>query len=264
MHGIAFLGEWNTLFKGETTTSVAYDDKRPGWWTQRIVLSPECIARVEANQLSLELGEFAYQLRAALDGLIWDTIAHVQGCEPPTDAKGLSRLEFPLASEWKARDVEDGRFHGFPFPQKLVDWMRTIQPGTADKPSDHPDCGLQNTLEDIHNLARMDRHRRLRVISMPPLTRNLTLTSSTPPGGDIVESQWLACDPLNGKYDIVRIKVVGPGGMLPYGIYVEPKFTFRVFVEGVEDYEGKGIGDCLGRFVGAVERVIDRFDEEFR
>jgi hypothetical protein len=40
--------------------------------------------------------------------------------------------------------------------------MKSIQPCSAEKPVGHPDRGLQNTLEDIHNLARHDRVLSLR------------------------------------------------------------------------------------------------------
>ena len=223
-HRRAFEEEWASLFQGERTITKAMDKQHPGWWIVSLNLTPDCIARIRANQLSLRLGEFAYQLRAALDGLIWEAVTLKQGFEPAADTKHLSRLEFPLSPEWKAKDVNEGRFHGLPFPQKLIDWMRSIQPGTTDKPIGDPERGLQNTLEDIHDLARCDRHRRLRVVSMLPLDQKLKLTKTVPPGGSIVSYEWLECDPLNGKNDVARIQVVGPGGLLVYDLGLKPDF----------------------------------------
>lgn len=263
LHRQVFQSEWASLFERERSTSIVRDDKHPGWWKLLVNLSPESIARIRDNQLSLELGEFAYQLRSALDGLIWDTITYTQGSELSPDAKGVSSLDFPLAPQWKAKDTDKDRFHGFPFPQNLIDWMRTIQPGAADKPVDDPDRGLKDTLEDIHNLARYDRHRRLRVVSMLPVFQAVKLRSTEPPGGEVIDYEWLNCDPLNGKYDVLRFRVVCPGGLNPYKVSLEPKLSFTVSVEDVEPYEGAHIGVQLDRFIGAVERVIDRFDEEF-
>jgi hypothetical protein len=209
------------------------------------------------------LGELAYQLRAALDGLIWETVTLQQGFEPAPDAKKLGQLEFPLSPEWKANDVDKGRFHGFPFPQNLIDWMRSIQPGTADKPFGHSQRGLQNTLEDIHNLARYDRHRRLRVVSMLPLNQALQITKTIPPGGGIVSHEWLNCDPLNGKYDVARIKLAHPSGLLVYDLAIKPNLFFTISAEDVEMYEGADLDVQLDRFIAAVGLVIDRFDEEF-
>ncbi len=251
------------MFKGERPVSVAIDKKNPGWWTLSLNLSPEIVRRIETNQLALELGEFAYQLRSALDGLIWDAITYTQGSELPSDTKGLARLEFPLALEWKARDTEKHRFHGFPFPQNLIDWMKSVQPGTADKPVNHPDRGLQNTLEDIHDLARYDRHRRLRVVSMVPVNQSIDILGTQPPGGKGCAHEWLKCDPLNGKYDVARFKIICPGGLFPYQVDIKPNLAFAVSVEDVEPYDRADIGVQLDRFIAAVARVIERFDEEF-
>lgn len=248
---------------GKRESTIAPDYEHPGWWTLRLDFTPERIARLQSNQLSLVLGEFAYQLRAALDGLIWETVSLTQGSELPPDTKGLHRLEFPLSPTWKAADIDQNRFHGFPFPQKLIDWMKSVQPGTADKPSDHPDRGLQNTLEDIHNLARFDRHRRLRVVSMLPLNQRIDILATEPPGGGAVAHEWLDCDPLNGKYEVIRIKVVCPGELFPYKVNVKPKLSFGVSAEDIEPYGGADIGIQLDRFMCAVEHVIDRFDSEF-
>jgi hypothetical protein len=263
LHRRAFENEWASLFEGEQTISLTADNKHSGWWTVSLTLTPESIAKIESNQLSFTLGEFAYQLRAALDGLIWDAVTYTQGAEPSPNAKGLSRLEFPLSTEWKAKDVDKHCFHGFPFPQNLIDWMRTIQPGTADKPIGHPDFGLQNTLKDIHDLARLDRHRRLRVVSLLPITQRIDILETEPPGGGAVAHEWLGCNPLDGKYEVVRFKVVCPGGLFPYKVGLKPDLSFSVFAEDVEPYEGADIGVQLDRFIGAVRRVIDRFNEEF-
>src|SRR6185437_5378763 len=207
----------------------------------------EVIARIQSNQLALELGELAYQLRAALDGLIWDAVTYTQGAETASDAKGLHRLEFPLSPEWKANDVDKDRFHGFPFPQKLIDWMRTIQPGTADKPAGHPDFGLPNTLKDVHDLARLDHHRRLRVVGMIPTNQRIDIIETEPPGGGAISHEWLGCDPLDGKYDVIRIKIICPGGLFPYKVNFKPDFTFTVRAEGIRLYGGDHIGIQLDR-----------------
>jgi len=263
LHRKTFESEFASLFEGEESRAIVGKNKGSGWWLIRLGLSAETIAKIKRNQLSLELGEFAYQLRSALDGLIWDTITYTQGSELPPDTKGLSRLEFPLSPEWKATDKNEGSFHGFPFPQNLIEWMRSIQPGTADKPVGHPDRGLQNTLEDIHNLARFDRHRRLRVVSMLPVNHELEILSTEPAGGGIVAHEWFDCDPLDGKYDVVRIRVVCPGGLFPYKLRLKPNLPFSIFVEDIEPYGGENIGVQLDRFIQAVQHVVDRFDSEF-
>ena len=263
-HHYAFDKEWQSLVNPENTSAEIRKDKEPGWNIVSARLPPERIESIKRNQLSLILGESAYQLRAALDGLIWDTITYTQGSEPSIDAKGLSRLEFPLSPTWKASDINKDRFHGFPFPQSLIDWMKTTQPGTPDKPVGHPERGLQNTLEDLHNLARFDRHRRLRVVVAIPTTVKISLLSTEPPGCGVVDYEWLECDLFGGKYDFARVKIVGPEGILPYRIRLKNNLTFAIFAEDVPQYPGDiSIGTQFFRFFGAVEQVIERFDQEF-
>jgi hypothetical protein len=133
-HAKAFTAEWDAILHDESCIPVFIKNPNTGWYDVLVHLSPDSAERIERNTISLELGEFAYQLRAALDGLIWEAITRTQGAEPPSDAKYLSRLEFPLAPTWKANDVDAGRFYGFPFPQNLIDWMKTIQPDATEKP----------------------------------------------------------------------------------------------------------------------------------
>jgi hypothetical protein len=151
---------------------------------------------IQSNTLALKLGEFAYQLRAALDGVIWDAITYRQGTEPPADANGIG---FPILNG-KVRDFDKCGFHKFPFPQNLADWLRSIQPGTADTPIGHPDRGMNNTLEDIHNVARFDRHRRLRLVAAVPGDPVVDV-ATMPPGATVIRHDWLNCDPLSGVYD---------------------------------------------------------------
>lgn len=261
-HYQAFTAEWSSLLDKESAAPVVRQDKNTGWRIFSAALTPESLAQIQANNLSLILGEMAYQLRAALDGLIWDAITYTQGSEPSADAKGLSRLEFPLSPTWKASDFDKDRFHGFPFPQKLIDWMRTVQPDAAEKLTGDPERGLKATLEDIHDLARFDRHRRLRIVAAVP-TEIAVSIETTPPGGSIVAYEWLGCDLLGGKYDFLRLKVLLPGGLVPYHVRLKTNITFDISVESVRSYDGDGIAVQLARFLQAVELVINRFESEF-
>jgi hypothetical protein len=59
------------------------------------------------------------------------------------------------------------------------------------------------------------------------------------------------------------MKIVCPGGLFPYQVHIKPNVSFTVFAENIEPYDGADIGVQLNRFIGAVSRVINRFDEEF-
>jgi hypothetical protein len=86
---------------------------------------------------------------------------------------------------------------------------------------------------------------------------------SKPPGGIIVGHNWLDGDLLNSKFDFVRLKVICPGGLIPYHLRFETNMTFEVAVEDIELYDGEDVSIQLTRFEQAVELVIERFAFEF-
>ncbi|HMF54383.1 MAG TPA: hypothetical protein VK593_08535, partial [Edaphobacter sp.] len=233
--------------------------KYSGWFILSASIAPEIKERIQRNILSLELGELAYQLRAALDGLIWDAVTYSQGSEPPSnEANGL---EFPILNG-KKRGFKQCGLHKFPFPQKLKDWLESIQPDATEKAIGDPHRGLKATLEDIHNLARMDRHRRLRVIAAVPVLAKLVIETD-PPGGIISDRIFSPCDLLSGQDEIARIRVECAGGLVPYNVRLKAQVAFDISVEDVELYDGKNISFQLERFLQAVMRVTERFSEEF-
>ncbi len=259
-HARSFCAEWDAIFDNDGLRPVFGKEKNSGWWVLSAEFSPASAARVDSNNLSLELGELAYQLRAALDGLIWETITIQQhGMEPPTDA--ANGLDFPILNG-KNRDFQTRALHKFPFPQRLKEWLESIQPDATEKPFDNPDRGLKTTLEDIHDLARMDRHRRLRIIGAYPRSATLFEVDTLPPGGRIVSHEWIDCDLFGGQRELVRIRVECPGGLSPYTVRLKAKVAFDMSVEDVELHEGKNISFQLERFLQAVGRVIDKFDAE--
>lgn len=211
--------------------------------------------------LPLILGEYAYQLRAALDGLIWDAITFEQGgTEPPADA---NRLEFPILNG-KIRDFQSCAFHNFPFPEKLKAWLESIQPDSAEKPEGHPDRGLAGALEDIHNLARLDRHRRLRIVAAFPTELLANFVFEPAEGFRAIGEEGLPCNILGDEYDLLRFKVESVTGNLPGKIRIETGAKFEIFFEDLVTYKDLPPGQRLGNLGDAVAYVISRFEDEFR
>src|SRR5271170_6883087 len=134
-HIAAFQTEWNLLLSQDPFGSVVRYDQDNGCYIASLTASETSREAIRNTSLPLILGEYAYQLRAALDGLIWDAITFTQGAEPPADA---NRLEFPVLNG-KVRNFRDCGFHKFPFPDKLKTWLESIQPDSAEKPLGHPD-----------------------------------------------------------------------------------------------------------------------------
>jgi hypothetical protein len=123
----AFQAEWNALLANNPFGTVVRYDEDSRWYVASLTASETTRKRIADTTLPLILGEFAYQLRAALDGLIWDAITFTQGTEPPADA---NRLEFPVLNG-KIMNFEKCGFHDFPFPENLKTWLESIQPDSC-------------------------------------------------------------------------------------------------------------------------------------
>lgn len=260
-HLSAFQTEWSRVAQAARSTVVRYEEDS-GWYIASFNPTAAIREAIRKTTLPLILGEFAYQLRAALDGLIWDAITFTQRTEPPSDAKGLNRLEFPILNG-KIRDFNGCAFHGFPFPDKLKSWMESIQPDSAEKPEGHPDRGVAGALEDIHNLARLDRHRRLRGIASLPTELYANIVFDPPGGFKETGMEGLPCNILGDEYDLLRFKVESVTGNPPRKIRIETNAKFEIFFEDLATYKDLSTGERLGNLWEAVGYVVRRFEDEF-
>jgi hypothetical protein len=257
-HLASFQAEWNTLAQNRFGSVCRYD-RDSGWYIASLTASDSVRESVRNTPLPLILGEFAYQLRAALDALMWDAITLTQGAEPPADA---NRIEFPVLNG-KIRKFENCGFHDFPFPKKLKVWLESIQPGSASKPLDHPEIGLTEALEDVHNLARFDRHRRLRIIASMPTELYADFVFVPPNGFRAIGTEGLPCNILGDQYDLFRFKVESATGISPEHISIITSTKFEVFFEDIPAVKDTPSGTRLSQLGDAVGYVIERFEKEF-
>jgi hypothetical protein len=112
--------------------------------------------------LELELGEYLYQLRAALDGAVYASALEDSGQTVPSKPAGL---EFPIcdnAKDWprqarKIAQLNDGRRRFIevtqPFAEPQVEAALRI-------------ANSNRSLRILNDLARMDRHRRLHTLAV--------------------------------------------------------------------------------------------------
>ena len=225
-HLAAFQAEWNALFSENPFGSVVRYDKDTGWFTASITADEAIKKRIANTTLPLILGEYVYQLRAALDGLIWDAITFTQGTEPPSNA---NRLEFPIVLSEEG--FNKSALHKFPFPQQLKDWLESIQPYKAEKLTDHPKVGLSGALSNIHDAARLDRHRRLRVMAAFPTALFADIKFVPSDGFSAIDREGLPCDLLGGHYELLRFKVESTTRDHPTKVKIETSARFEVFFE---------------------------------
>jgi hypothetical protein len=257
-HLAAFQAEWNRLAKNRWDSIVRYD-KDSGWYIASLTPEDSVLDSIRNTPLPLIVGEFAYQLRASLDGLMWDAITVMQnGAEPPVDAKDVY---FPILSIKNAKFDECG-FNRFPFPNKLKAWLKAIQLNSTQKPLDYPE-GLIEALEDINNLSRIDRHRRLRIIASMPTELYAEFETVPKDGFTIVGQEGLPCNILGDEYDLLRFKVESVTGNQPEKIRIITCSKFEVFFEDIPPVKDAPSGTRLGQLCDAVGYVIDRFESEF-
>lgn len=255
VHAEAFFAEFHRLFP-QDGYGVRLDEEGPGTWIASAIFKTSSLD----NSLALELGEFFYQLRGALDAAVWQAVAICEGAEPKEDTPGVNRLEFPLCCG-KSK-FEDSAIHRFKFPQQLKAWIGSVQPNSADKPPNDPDFGLNVTLELLHNCARKDRHRRLHVAAAVPGTIEYAI-ASTPPDLRIASIDPIKSDFLKGDNKFMRFGLESISGKPITKAELTTAITIDVVFDEIPIWSEGGFATELKRFGMATEQVINRFEFAF-
>jgi len=250
VHAEALWNEVGRLFPKDGYTVRAEQESEGTWTLSAVFNSP-----TGDNCIAFELGEFFYQLRAALDAAVWKAVWILDGSEPPAKA---NRLEFPIYATQQQFDA--AAIHKFNFPQELREWLSAVQPYSADKPVGDPDLGLNVTLERLHNCARKDRHRRLHVFAC---VGEAVAFDFLPlgPGCSVTFVQPLEADFLKGKNVFLRFGVAGAGP--DFKIKLATDLKVDIAIEDIPVWPGSTFGEELRRFGLATEYVINRFDLAF-
>lgn len=103
--------------------------------------------------LSLFLGEFLYELRAALDNALYAAAIIDSGDNPPPKA---DKLEWPICRSKEAWKRQRSRLSAL--SKELQDDLYAIQPFNAEAPG-------WNCLAILNDMARLDRHRAVHFIT---------------------------------------------------------------------------------------------------
>src|ERR1700730_8566056 len=148
---------WNRAGKAEELYNVVVDmdDDGAGCIWLKPIHQPELI-----NALSLELGEMLYQLRAALDGCIYQAAIFENKQNPPPDEHSL---EFPVCIS--SKDFENQTFKIRPLSQERRDIVEFVQPYKVPKlaPEDMV-SNFNRAIEILTDWTRKDRHRKLHIV----------------------------------------------------------------------------------------------------
>ena len=188
VHNEALADAWNGLANNDVYEVFSYVGDDGAGFIRAIPLNS-----FPRAGFSLQLGELLYQLRSALDGLVYTAAILETGQNPPPDEKCL---EFPICV--RRRYFKDSIHKLGPLTQKRRDLIEAVQPYNA--PCLAPELVSFNYNRGIgilNDWARKDRHRKLHVIgswtagASPQLRlpEGVTLASMTVKTGNLLENE---------------------------------------------------------------------------
>jgi hypothetical protein len=141
-------------------------------------VSIELVAEIP-RVIALELGEYLYQMRAALDGCVYEAACLTTGHRPPPNEH---QLEFPITDSREAFDKSARKIQPLKPAQRAV--IEALQPFNmpATLTPAETAYSFNRGLAILNDWARKDRHRKLHVaaswvsnvypmIAIPPGTR---------------------------------------------------------------------------------------------
>jgi hypothetical protein len=203
--------------------------------------------------MSLELGEFFYQIRAALDCVAFEAATLQPGFNV---APHEEQLYFPLAGSPKK--FKNSTFNKIPFPGELRDWVELIQPYNASKTDNTRLHGINKVFGVINDCARKDRHRRLHVVAGHAV--ELEGFVKAPPQARITYVEGISCNLLENESEFLRFGFEGT--CTGDEIHVDGEITLNIAVQEIP-VTGPGLDKFLSASQDAVQIVIERFHKFF-
>lgn len=141
--------------------------------------------------MSVVMGEWLYNLRAALDYTMWATAAYV-ACEVPPPGEAV--LQYPIYDDPAAWQRNLYRLRGLTEGHRKL--LETMQPFNSDADA--------NFLGWINRLARIDRHRRL--VDGTACISQLEPVFAVPEGSTM-KLEWGERVLVGGRADVARLRV---------------------------------------------------------
>jgi hypothetical protein len=206
------------------------------------------------EQLALQFGEMLYQLRAALDSLVYEVAIRDSREDPPPDAENLeflvrsSKDAFDKAA-WKIRPLSDQH-------RLMIESIQPYDNGNRGK----GEALVAEAFEMLNDLARKDRHRGIRVIASWISNQNPQIVT-LPPGCTV---DWIKPEPDGLLDDDGKVATFKIGNWRP-GLHLEanPNCAIDVTVEDapppVHDEDTLAARSRL--MIACVSEVIRGFEE---
>ena len=246
VHGQAAINFWLDLFKDNPSSAIV-DEQGYGVAVISAVFSKPL---GDSIPISIELGEFLYQLRAALDSAVFELASHLRRPAPPIKE---SRLYFPIFE--KASYFESSSFNANFFPNEMKSWVESIQPYNTEVLSDLKQKSLSQWLFILHQMCNIDKHRRLHLAAIWP-GKELIGSLSLPEGSDSVRIEGIQSNFLEGKFEFLRLEVKNPISGPRGRIHVKTTFTPQITIEGIPL---ENPWDGIESMSQAVRYAVERF-----
>lgn len=246
MHANALATEWNSLLKPQAF-QLRSEPKSDG---AHVVIGR--FKNLPKNQLALELGEFFYQLRAALDGLIFVTAELLGACTPANE----NRIEFPIYdAAWRFDNCEIWKG---PFPQELKDWLRSVQPYSAPSSNDPNVVEYGRRLKLLHDCARKDRHRRLHMLATVPKDFRLGFDPPLPDA----QIRYLSPNLLEDEAELAELRISEKDWANPK-ISFKGKLTLNISIPEMPGITGPELSRELEGLANVVSLITNDFVRSF-
>jgi len=210
------------------------------------------------NCLALELGEFFYNMRAALDSTIYQAAIFLENLDPPAKADSL---EFPICNTEDR--FKKSRLDKRKFPPDLVEWIRSIQPYNAPRTTDPGTRDLMSHLLLLHDCARKDRHRLPHIVAAVP-THISCKFSASPSTITISNQKGVRVNFLESEDPFFFFEIQGADPTQPCKIKLETALKMEVSVDQIPVPPGGSMDSEIRGICAAVEYVVGFFEAGFK
>jgi hypothetical protein len=251
-HLEAFQAEWQRVTDPNSYEFVTEPNRE---WTYGCIRIRAKSSR--ENSLALELGEFFYNMRAALDSTIYQAAVFLEKTDPPAKADSL---EFPICdteTRFQKAAIDKRKF-----PPDLVSWITSIQPYNAPNTTDPGIRDLMEHLLLLHNCARKDRHRLLHVVAAIP-THVSCKFHVEPLTIKICNGKGVWVNFLESDDPFFFFEIQGADLTQPCNIKLETALTVEVSVDQIPIPPGSGFDSEIKKICAAVEYVVGFFEAGF-
>jgi len=208
--------------------------------------------------MALELGEFFYQLRAALDAAVYQVAVWSEGIDPPSKQDSV---EFPICI--KPEKFERNPINLPPFPKEMRDWIEAIQPYSTAKTANTTYSTLNNTLKLLHDCARKDRHRKLHVVAAVPVGMKVQFAITGPSSVKITSIEPQRANFLENESVFLTFGTEGITKQDGTNIGLKTEMQVIVSIDEIPVAHDGNLGAELDRIVQATRFVLETFESMY-